>query len=46
MKDSGNKLDPKNKFLGGKNCEWIGEIPDDWKISRLKYIILFQISKI
>ena len=46
MKDSGNKLDPKNKFLGGKNCEWIGEIPDDWKISSLKYIILFQISKI
>ena len=34
MKDSGNKSAPKNKFLGEKNCEWIGEIPDEWNVNK------------
>ena len=46
MKNSGNKLAPKNKFLGGKNCEWIGEIPDNWKISRINFLYTPRSTKV
>ena len=46
MKDSGNKSAPKNKFLGEKNCEWIGEIPDEWNVNKIDSLYSLRSTKV